>query len=132
MLDKYRLLTGFFLALIFTGVNAGEKAANPKPPIEIPLTLKKDGYVTLVIEDDKGTRVRNLVSETFYKAGKHTIYWDGMDDHGRANIGPHGNYTTTGSIVIPGRYKVRGIVRDKVDLVFEFSGLDRLQCTLTG
>lgn len=114
-----------FIALsicAFVGVvNAGEPTLDPKPPIEIPLELERDSYVTLVIEDDKGTRVRNLVSETFYKAGKHTLYWDGMDDHGRANIGPHGNYTTTGSIVTPGKYKVRGITRDKIDLVYEFS-----------
>jgi len=50
----------------------------------------------LVVEDSKGQRVRNLVSETFFKAGKHTLRWDGMDDHGRANIGPHGNFGPTG------------------------------------
>lgn len=121
MLDKYNLLTWLFFLLIFTQLHAGEIITDPKPPIEIPFTLDEDGYVSLVIENKKGVRVRNLVSETFYKAGKHTLYWDGMDDHGRANIGPHGNYTTTGSIVTPGKYRVRGIVRDKVDLVFEFS-----------
>jgi hypothetical protein len=107
------------LALIATVAANG--SAEPKPPIEIPLELKSDSYVTLVVEDDKGNRVRNLVSETFYKAGKHTVYWDGMDDHGRANIGPHGNYTTTGAIVTPGKYKVRGITRDKIDLAYEFT-----------
>ena len=110
----------FSLIALILAVNAGA-ASEPKPPIKFPLELEKDGYVTLVIEDSTGKRVRNLVSETFYKAGKHTIYWDGMDDHGRANIGPHGNYTTTGSIVTPGKYKVRGITHDKVDLVYEFS-----------
>ncbi len=95
--------------------------AAPNPPIEIPLTLERDAYVTLVIEDDAGNRVRNLVSETLYEAGEHTLYWDGMDDHGCADVGPHGNYTTTGSIVAPGTYRVRGIMRDKVELKYEFS-----------
>ncbi len=95
--------------------------AAPNPPIEIPLTLARDAYVTLVIEDDAGNRVRNLVSETLYEAGEHTLYWDGMDDHGCADVGPHGNYTTTGSIVAPGTYRVRGIMRDKVELKYEFS-----------
>lgn len=103
------------------GAGAHEASDDPQPPIAIPLELPADGYVTLVIEDEKGNRVRNLVSETFFKAGNHTVYWDGMDDRGRANIGPHGNYTTTGSIVAPGNYRVRGIRRDRIDLVYEFT-----------
>ena len=95
--------------------------AAPNPPVAIPLHLDTPGYVTLVIEDADGQRVRNLVSETFYEAGDHTIYWDGMDDHGRADIGPHGNYTTTGSIVSSGAYRLRGITRDRLDLRYEFS-----------
>ncbi len=96
-------------------------SAAPNPPIAIPISLEREGYVTVVIEDKDGHRVRNLVSEAFYEAGDHTVYWDGMDDHGRADIGPHGNYTTTGSIVAPGGYRVRGIVRDQLDLRYEFS-----------
>jgi hypothetical protein len=115
------LLAGLILSSVLGIAHGKELSLDPKPPIEIPLVMEKDGYVTIVIEDDKGTRIRNLVSETFYKAGKHTLYWDGMDDHGQADIGPHGNYNTTGSIVAPGKYRVRGITRDKVDLVYEFS-----------
>ncbi|MEI7927505.1 MAG: hypothetical protein WCH40_03075 [Verrucomicrobiales bacterium] len=117
-----RPLLAVLLVSVAMGILHGkEPSMDPEPPIEIPLVMEKDGYVTLVIEDDTGTRVRNLVSETFYKAGKHALSWDGMDDHGQADVGPHGNYTMTGSIVAPGTYRVRGITRDKVDLVYEFS-----------
>ena len=36
--------------------------------------------VTLVIEDEQGQRVRNLVSETPYPAGDNVAWWDGSDD----------------------------------------------------
>ena len=120
-LKTQALLAGLIFSSVLGIAHGEELSIDPKPPIEIPLVMEKDGYVTMVIEDDKGTRIRNLVSETFYKAGKHTLYWDGMDDHGQADIGPHGNYNTTGSIVAPGKYRVRGITRDKVDMVYEFS-----------
>ena len=107
--------------LVLASLSLTPLVGDPKPPVPIPLTLPKDSYLTLVIEDRNGSRVRNLVSETFFKAGEHTVYWDGMDDHGRANIGPHGNYDATGSLVAPGTYRIRGLIRDKVDLVYEFS-----------
>ena len=111
--------------LVLASLSLTPLVGDPKPPVPIPLTLPKDSYLTLVIEDRNGSRVRNLVSETFFKAGEHTVYWDGMDDHGRANIGPHGNYDATGSLVAPGTYRIRGLIRDKVDLVYEFSPYDQ-------
>ncbi len=110
-----------FIVCLALSVPFWATAQSPKPPIEIPLTLEKDSYVTIVIDNDEGDRVRNLVSETFYPAGSHTLYWDGMDDHGQQNVGPHGNYTKTGSLVSSGQYRVRGLIRDKVDLRYEFT-----------
>ena len=121
MLSKLHKLTLGLLCYGALSVVAAEPILDPKPPIEIPIEIERDGYITLVIESEQGHRIRNLVSETFYKAGKHTLYWDGMDDHGKANVGPHGNYTTTGRLVNPGKFRVRGLTRDKIDLVYEFS-----------
>lgn len=89
--------------------------------IPISFQLDKESYVTLVIEDSKGDRVRNLVSETLFPAGDNTVYWNGADDHGRKNVGPHGNYEIKETLVEPGDYKVRGLARDKVNLIYEFT-----------
>ena len=34
-----------------------------------------------MVDDDQGNRVRNLISETPFPAGKHVVKWDGLDDH---------------------------------------------------
>ncbi|MVT08006.1 NHL repeat-containing protein [Chitinophaga tropicalis] len=88
----------------------------------INFTLKEPGYVTLVVENNAGVRVRNLISETFFPAGKNTVQWDGMDDLGRdADAADHGEYHIPGRLVAPGQYRVRGIVRGKITPRYEFS-----------
>lgn len=92
------------------------------PPIAIPFTLKEDGYVTLVIENKDGVRVRNLISETFFKAGKNIAWWDGLDDLGRdVDAARHGLYKIPARFVEPGAYHVRGLVRGEINPVYEFS-----------
>lgn len=93
-----------------------------KSQIAIPFTLKEGGYVTLVIEDKDGLRVRNLVSETWFDTGKNIIYWDGLDDLGRdVDAAAHGLYTIPGKFVQPGNYTVHGIVHSKITPTYEFS-----------
>ena len=93
------------------------------PPIPIAFSLKEAGYVTLVIEDSAGKRVRNLVSETWYPAGNNTAWWDGMDDLLRdKEAARHGIYHIPSQFVQPGGYRVRGIFRKGVELHYEFSG----------
>jgi len=94
----------------------------PDPPIAIPFELKEAGYVTLVIEDHNGVRVRNLVSDTWFKAGKNTAWWDGLDDLGRdVEATHHGVYHIPARFVLPGKYKVRGLVHAKINTSYEFS-----------
>ncbi|MDD4921705.1 MAG: hypothetical protein PHS30_04400 [Bacteroidales bacterium] len=94
----------------------------PNAPIAIPFTLEKGGYVTLVIEDKNGMRIRNLISETWFNAGKNTAYWDGLDDLGRdVQAAKHGLYKIPSKFVAPGEYKVRGLVRGKITTSYEFS-----------
>jgi hypothetical protein len=93
----------------------------PHPPIPIRLTLEAPGFVTLVIEDAAGNRVRNLISETPFPAGEHTVWWDGLDDHRAKNKKPHGAYEVDGRLVEEGEYRVRGLVRGQIDLRYEFT-----------
>jgi len=93
-----------------------------KSQIAIPFTLKQGGYVTFVIDNKDGERVRNLIAETWFDAGKNTVYWDGLDDLGRdTDAAAHGLYTIPGKFVQPGNYTVRGIVHSKITPTYEFS-----------
>ncbi|MCK6487817.1 MAG: hypothetical protein L6R48_05645 [Planctomycetes bacterium] len=97
-------------------------AEAPHPPIPVRFTLAEAGTVTLVIEDAAGQRVRNLVSETPFPAGGNVVWWDGLDDRGRdGEAAGHGVYHVPGSVVAPGTYTVRGLVRGQIDLRYEFS-----------
>ena len=90
-------------------------AADPQPPIPVHFTLKTPGFVTLVVEDESGRRVRNLISETEFPAGANVAYWDGLDDLGRnAEAARHGVYDTPGTLVKPGIYRVRGLTRPAI------------------
>ena len=92
------------------------------PPIPIRFSLKEDGLVTLVIEDEKGVRVRNLVSETPFPKGENTAWWDGMDDLGRdTEAAKHGVYNVPGKFVKPATFQVRGLTHKEFDLHLEFS-----------
>src|SRR6185437_3312448 len=85
------------------------------PPIPIRFTLPAASYVTLVIEDAHGRRVRNLVSETPFPAGKNIAWWDGLDDLGRdPDAARHGIYHIPAAFVSPGRYRVRGLYRKAI------------------
>jgi hypothetical protein len=61
---------------------AGHTAAKqqPDPPIGVHFRLDHPGFVTLVVENDPGTRARNLVSETYFSAGDQVAWWDGLDE----------------------------------------------------
>jgi hypothetical protein len=92
------------------------------PPIPIKFTLKEPGFVTLVIEDKNGARVRNLISDTPFPAGQNTAWWDGMDDLGRdMDAARHGLYHVPGTFVEPGNYRVRGLVHPEIALRYEMS-----------
>jgi len=76
------------------------------PPIQIKYKIPKDGYVSLVINKN-GKRIRNLIANSKRKKGKNIDWWDGKDEDGK--------------IVSPGEYEVRGIIRDKIKLIYLFS-----------
>ncbi len=92
------------------------------PPIPVNFTLKAAGFVSLVIDDAQGNRVRNLVSDTHFNAGPNTVWWDGSDDLGRnPEAAAHGVGLIPIHYVAPGHYTVRGITHQQIDLHYELT-----------
>lgn len=92
------------------------------PPIPIRFTLKEPGFVSLVIEEANGMRVRNLVSEAAFPAGDNIAWWDGLDDLGRdAGAASHFTYSIPGKLVSAGKYRARGLVRPEIGLRYEMT-----------
>jgi hypothetical protein len=101
---------------------SGAANSAPHPPIPIHFALSAPGYVSLVIDDAQGNRVRNLVSDTLFPAGQNTAWWDGSDDLSRdREAADHGEFYIPTHFVAPGEYRVRGIVHQPIDLRYEFS-----------
>jgi len=97
-------------------------AQETRSALTIPFTLKEAGYVTLVIEDQSGKRVRNLMAETYFEAGQHKAAWDGLDDLGRdINASHQGIYKIPGRQIEPGTYTVKGLVHRGIKTSYEFS-----------
>lgn len=118
---RWLAVAGAVAMLVVQAPAVGAQPAD-HPPIPIEFTLARAGVVTLVIEDAQGMRVRNLVSETPFSAGTNTVYWDGLDDLGRdPEAAAHAVYHVPGKVVAPGRYTVRGLVREPLDLRYEFT-----------
>ena len=66
-----------------------------------------DGKATVVIENEEGGRVRNLIAGRPMARGRHRIGWDGLDE--------------AGNIVTPGRYRWRAISHPGVRPEYLFS-----------
>lgn len=69
------------------------EAAEPNPPTELVYQLPADGIVSIVVNDEKGARVRNLVARVARTAGANTDYWDLKS--GQGVYVPPGTYTWT-------------------------------------
>ena len=129
MKDGRRVWLGELMALrplgeaaVASAVAAPVDATASHPPIPVRFTLPEAGYVTLVVEDSAGKRVRNLVSETPFPAGDNVAWWDGTDDLGRdRDAAKHGLYHVPEQPVAPGSYRVRGLFHKGLDLRYEFS-----------
>ncbi|WP_370657530.1 hypothetical protein [Methylacidiphilum kamchatkense] len=78
-----------------------------KEKIPISYDLPFDSHVSLVIEDQTGHRLRNLIGDAPRRAGKNIDWWDGKDDYGQK--------------LPPGKYLVRGLFHNPFKLRYEFS-----------
>ena len=100
---------------------ATRKQASDSLLIPVNFSLPEDGFVTLVIEDKDGKRVRNLIAETPFPKGNNVTWWDGNDDLGRdLEAAKHGLYRIPAQPVAPGQYKVRGLWRKAIHAYYEF------------
>ena len=105
-----------------SAVGRARPKAEEHAPIPLCFHLDRPGFVTLVIEDSEGKRVRNLVGQTPFPAGDNIAWWDGMDDLGRdAEAARHGVYHIPGKLVSPGTYRIHGLVHPGIELRYEFS-----------
>jgi len=110
------------LFCMMLGLSSCVRAQSTAKTIPIPFTLKEAGFVTLVIENKDGQRVRNLIADTWFEAGKHTTDWDGMDDLGRdAVLANKGIYKIPAKAVPTGTYTVRGLVHSQLNTSYEFT-----------
>lgn len=99
-----------------------QPAEPEKPLIPIHFELKEPGFVTLVIDDANGKRVRNLISQEEFPAGKNTVWWNGLDDRDRdPNAAEHAIFHIPGKMVSPGKYTVRGLTHPGIDLIYQLS-----------
>jgi hypothetical protein len=86
-----------------TGPTGPDLSTVGSVPLEYELAA--DARVTLVIEDQDGKRVRNLISAFPRAKGKHTELWDCLDDRGKP--------------VAPGAYRWRGLVNPGIDVRYK-------------
>lgn len=121
-LNEWLALTPLADAPLTSAAPAPATSSALHAPIPIKFTLPEAGFVTLVIENDKGMRVRNLISETPFPAGQNTAWWDGTDDLGRdTDAAMHGAYRIPPRLVAPGNYSVRGLWRKEITPIYEFA-----------
>jgi hypothetical protein len=59
--------------------------------IRLSFEQPQEGKASVVIENEKGERIRNLVSGRAFNAGKHEVVWDGLDEVGK--LVPPGSYS---------------------------------------
>jgi len=87
------------LVLVLCQAHAAQTETSVVPGIPIHYHAERVGFVTLVLEDASGSRIKNLVFDHPVKAGDNVIAWDG---------------TAANSTAAPGRYHVRGFFHGEI------------------
>ncbi len=93
-MNKWVILLLILLAMVVISATAEQKDVAEEIKIPITYTLRNDAFVTIVVEDKTGTRIRNLISGQSRLKGANIDYWDGRDDIGRPV--PAGDYCWRG------------------------------------
>lgn len=99
----------------------GKSEGRREGPIPVRFRLERPGEVTLVIENEKGIRVRNLISAEKFEAGEHTVGWDGLDEGTVTPVPGTSALAINRAEASAGTYRVRGLVRDPLKLTYEFT-----------
>src|SRR5258708_4821332 len=94
-------------ALLDCALAMDNESADPQGA-GVPIHFKADrpGFVTLVMEDKDGNRLKNLVFDHPVQAGDNIIYWDG---------------SSLAGIAAPGTYQLRGIFHEGITPRLEYS-----------
>jgi hypothetical protein len=89
-------------------VRAQNSASDPAIPasISIPYEATQNGLLTLVLEDEHGNRVKNLIADYAVHQGHNIIPWDGSSLDG---------------VAAPGHYHVRGLFHQRIVPRLEYS-----------
>ena len=100
------------LAIALAGRSAGAEQSEARlqkttGPVKLAYAMPFDGYATLVIEDEQGLRVRNLIGMAPRGKGEQTDYWDFKGEDGR--------------LVSPGKYRWRGLLHNGIDPTYGFT-----------
>src|SRR4051812_37705269 len=116
-----RHFVGFFILMgSITAANriagAGDSSAPASAGVPVRFTLDRPSYVTLVIDDGSGNRVRTLLSSARLPGGDSTVWWDGCDEGRRDSSGALVRHRVTA-----GTYHARGLVHDGVRMRYEFT-----------
>ncbi len=85
--------------------------------IPVAFTLRKPGFVTLVIDDADGRRICNLLNDTFFPAGNHAVWWDGYNAGDKQS--KEDGFDVHRHRVAPGRYVARGLSHEDITLRYE-------------
>ncbi|MBI2192473.1 MAG: hypothetical protein HYU36_10870 [Planctomycetes bacterium] len=76
-------------------------------PVALQYRVPFDGFVTLVIENEQGVRVKNLIGMAQRAQGDRTDFWDCTDEQGR--------------LVAPGAYRWRGLFHQGIEPTYRAS-----------
>ena len=96
-----------FTALVDLGngaVPAAREELPSEPPVALPYELATGGDVALVIEDQQGNRIRNLVAQVGRQSGVNREPWNLKDQRGH--------------MVPPGKYRWHGIYAPPLELIY--------------
>jgi hypothetical protein len=88
-------------------VPASGIASIEKPPFALPYVLPQGGKLTMVVNDAKGRRVRNLMANEARPAGAGEERWDLKDEDGK--------------FVPPGRYEMKAITHPGLEMRYEMT-----------
>ncbi|MDE1177304.1 MAG: hypothetical protein PW789_11980 [Edaphobacter sp.] len=95
-----------FALLQQMSIQASAAEITSGPGITIVYPSAQDGFVTLVVEDESGRRIKNLVFDHPVHRGKNVIRWDGSALQG---------------VVAAGHYRVRGLFHREIAPHLEYS-----------
>jgi len=89
------------------GNDADTRLQKTAGPVKLSYAMPFDGYVTLVIADEQGLRVKNVISMAPRSKGERTDFWDCTGEDGKP--------------AAPAKYRFRGLLHRGIEPVYQAS-----------